>query len=77
MAGAVTGAIAVGVGGVPEEHTAVGVLAVRRRGEVSIVHAGAVLGVDDDRVVFFSAAAKVEFLEVARSLIETVPIGIA
>ena len=64
--------IAVRVGGVPEEHPAVGSLSVGRGRKVGVVYARAVLRVDDDCVVLLTAAPKVECLEVTGGFVETV-----
>lgn len=54
----------------PDVHAHAAHLAVRRRREVGVVGAGAVLRVEDDEVVGLAALAVVVDLEVARGLVE-------
>lgn len=58
-------AVSVGGGLSPDVHPHASILTIRRGGEVGIVSAGAILGVENDEVVASAALAVVVDLEVA------------
>src|SRR5690606_36027854 len=68
-------AVAVRIGRCPDVHLHARVLAVRRRGEVGVVGARAVLGLGLDVVTAQAAVAVVVLLEVAARLVEAELIG--
>lgn len=62
------GAIPVGGGQGPDVHAHAAVLSIGGSGEVGVVSAGAVLGVEDDEVVALAALSVVVDLEIAGRL---------
>lgn len=65
------GAVAVGGGLVPHVHSHAAGAAISRGSKVGVVGAGAVLGVEDDKVITSTALAVVVGLEVTGRLIES------
>lgn len=66
-------AISVGIGSIPEIHTAAAILTIRRCHEIGIVEPGTILCIGDDSVVLRASTAEIVLLEVACDFIESIP----